>query len=130
MLKANDVLLREDNVPVSLSAMKHETRKVESMSRKVYRHRLLAPGRLGPPELFVDTRCGGLTIDERGNVYLSTVDDRKGILVYAPNRRLLGQIPFPEPTTNAVFAGPDLQQLVVTTFKSIFVLPMSVIGMP
>lgn len=97
--------------------------------RKVYRHRLLAPGQLGPPERFVDTRCGGLTIDERGNVYLSTVDDRKGILVYAPDGRLVGQIPFPEPTTNAVFGGPDRDQLIVTTFKSIFALPMSVKGM-
>lgn len=97
--------------------------------RKVYRHRLLAPGRLGPPELFVDTRCGGLTIDEHGNVYLSTVDDYKGILVYAPDGRRLGQIRFPEATTNAVFAGPDRDQLIVTTFKSLYALPMSVKGM-
>ncbi len=97
--------------------------------RKVYRHRLLAPGQLGPAELFVDTRCGGLTIDEHGNLYLSTVDDYLGILVYAPDGRRLGQIRFPEATTNAVFAGPDRDQLVVTTFKSIYVLPMSVKGM-
>ena len=97
--------------------------------RKVYRHRLLAPGQLGPPELFVDTRCGGLTIDEHGNVYLSTVDDFKGILVHAPDGRRLGQIRFPEATTNAVFAGPGRDQLIVTTFKSLYVLPMSVKGM-
>ena len=97
--------------------------------RKVYRHRLLAPGQLGPPELFVDTRCGGLTIDARGNLYLSTVDDYLGILVYAPDGRLLGQVRFPEATTNAVFAGPDRDQLIVTTFKSIYAIPMSVKGM-
>ena len=89
--------------------------------RKVYRQ-------FGP-QLFVDNRCGVLTNIERGNVHLSTIDDRKGILVYAPDGRPLGQIPFPEPTTNAVFAGPDRAQLIVTTFKSIFALPMSVKGM-
>lgn len=97
--------------------------------RKVYRHRLLAPGKLGHAELFVDTRCGGMTIDQRGNVYLSTVDDYLGILVYTPDGERIGQIRFPEATTNAVFAGPNRDQLIVTTFRSIFTLPMSVKGM-
>ena len=97
--------------------------------RKVYRHRLLAPGKLGPRELFVATRCGGLTIDQHGNLYLSTVDDRKGVLVYAPDGERIGQIPFPDGTTNAVFAGAERDQLIVTTFKSIYALPMSVKGM-
>ena len=90
---------------------------------------MLTPAKLGPAELFVDTRCGGLTIDQHGNVYLSTVDDFKGVLVYAPDGQSLGQIRFPEATTNAVFAGPDRDQLIVTTFKSIYALPMSVKGM-
>ncbi len=96
--------------------------------RKVYRYRLLSPGVLGDKELFVDTRCGGLTVDERGNVYLSTVDDRQGVLVFNASGERIGQIGFPEPTTNAVFAGPDRDQLVVTTFKSLYSLPMKVKG--
>ncbi len=96
--------------------------------RKVYRYRLISPGEIGEKELFVDTRCGGLTVDERGNVYLSTVDDRQGVLVFAPDGGRIGQIHFPEPTTNVVFAGSQRDQLFVTTFKSLYSLPMKVRG--
>jgi len=97
--------------------------------RKVYRYPLLAPGVLGEKELFIDTRCGGLTVDEKGNLYISTVGDLKGILVFDPEGNQIGQIMYPEPTTNAVFAGPNRDQLIVTTFKSLYSLKMKVKGM-
>ncbi len=97
--------------------------------RKVYRYQLLAPGKLGKKELFIDTRCGGLAVDEKGNVYISTVGDHKGILVYNSEGAFLGRIRYPENTTNATFAGPNRDKLIVTTFKSVYALDMNVRGM-
>ena len=85
--------------------------------RKVYRYELLAPGVLGKKELFIDTRCGGLTLDEKGNVYISTVDDYLGVLIYNQNGKKIGQIKFPEGTSNVTFAGPNRDKLIVTTFQ-------------
>ncbi len=97
--------------------------------RKVYRYELLAPGVLGEKELFIDTRCGGLTVDEEGNVYISTVGDHLGVLVFNPEGERIGQIMYPENTTNVVFGGPKRDKLIVTTFKSLYALDMNVKGM-
>ena len=97
--------------------------------RKVYRYPLGTDGVSGDKELFIDKRCGGLTVDEKGNVYISTVDDRNGLEVYNSDGKRLGKIDFGEPTTNATFAGPNRDKLVVTTFRSLFVLDMKVRGM-
>jgi len=97
--------------------------------RKVYRYPLDENGVSGDKELFIDRRCGGLTVDEQGNVYVTTVDDRAGLQVYNSEGKRLGKIDFGEGTTNATFAGPNRDQLVVTTLSSLFVLEMNVRGM-
>ena len=97
--------------------------------RKVFRYALLSPGVLGRKELFIDTRCGGMTVDKRGNVYISTVGDYKGVLVYDSEGKRLGQIIIPEATTSVAFAGPHRDKLIITTFKSIYSLEMNVSGM-
>jgi gluconolactonase len=97
--------------------------------RKVYRYELKSPGVLGKKELFIDTRCGGLTVDEYGNVYISTVGDHGGVLVFDLDGKKLGKIMFPENTTNVTFAGPNRDKLLITTFKSIYSLDMNVKGL-
>ncbi|NKB68971.1 MAG: hypothetical protein GKR89_18035 [Candidatus Latescibacteria bacterium] len=97
--------------------------------RKVYRYELLAPGVLGRKELFIDRMCGGLTLDEHGNVYISTVMDAAGIMIYSPQGKLIGQILIPENTTNVTFAGPAGETLVITTFKSVYTVDLQVRGL-
>ena len=97
--------------------------------RKVYRYGLKAPGVLGPKEVFIPTRCGGMTVDEYGNVYISTVDDYNGVLIFDRHGEPLGQINIPEATTNLTFAGPNRNKLIITTFKSIYSLDMNVKGL-
>lgn len=96
--------------------------------RKVYRYELLAPGVLGKKELFIDTRCGGMAVDELGNLYISSVDDYKGVLVYNSMGMLLGQILIPDAVSNVTFAGPKRDKLIITTFQSVFSLNMDVKG--
>ncbi len=96
--------------------------------RKVYRYELLAPGVLGRREVFIDRMCGGLTLDERGNLYISTVMDGAGVCVYNPEGELMGQILVPECTSNVTFAGRDFRTLIVTTFESVFALDMQAQG--
>jgi gluconolactonase len=93
------------------------------------RYELLAPGVLGKKELFIDTRCGGLTVDELGNVYITTVDDYLGMLVYDSDGNRLGQVMFPEGATNATFGGPENKTLIITTLRSIYSLEMNVRGL-
>ena len=88
-----------------------------------------APGVLGQREIFIDRMCGGLTLDEHGNIYISTVFDGAGILVYNPQGELLGQILIPDCTSNITFAGPDGKTLIITTFNSVYTMDMQVHGL-
>ena len=97
--------------------------------RKVYRYQLLAPGKLGEKELFIDTRCGGMTVDERGNVYISTVNDLKGVMVFDSEGGYIGRINCPEMVSSVTFAGPNRDKLIITTLKSVYSLDMNVRGM-
>ena len=113
---------------IHISADGHWIYMADYVGRKVYRYELIAPGIIGKKELFIDTRCGGMAVDERGNVYISTVDDYRGVLVYSSDGRPLGQIVIPEAATNVTFAGPQRDKLVITTFKSIYALDMHIKG--
>ena len=72
--------------------------------------------------------CGGLALDEEGNLYISTVMDGAGLCVYSPSGTLLGQILVPDCTSNVTFAGKDFKTLIITTFESVYALEMQVRG--
>ena len=96
--------------------------------RKVYRYPLMAPGVLGEGEVFIDRMCGGIALDEHGNLYISTIMDGAGLCVYNPDGELMGQILVPDCTSNVTFAGPDFKTLIITTFESVYALEMQVRG--
>jgi gluconolactonase len=93
---------------------------------KVYRDSMLFPGKLGERSLFVEYRCDGMMVDEYGNIYISTVADGAGILVYIPQGHLISQIHVPEWTSNVTFAGPEGNILVIATAKSVYTIAMQV----
>jgi gluconolactonase len=54
-----------------------------------------------------------LAVDGAGNICIATIPS--GILVIAPDGRLIETLPFPDPfTTNICFGGPDLRTAYVT----------------
>ncbi len=69
----------------------------------------------------------GLTIDTRGNLYL-TKPSLKAIQVVSPEGKTLGLISFPEDPSNCTFGGKDRKTLYVTAQSSLYAVPMDATG--
>ena len=92
---------------------------------KTYRYQIGADGRLSGRQLFVEQGSDGMTIDEKGNVYLTG----NGVTVYNPAGRKIQQIDVPEKwTANVCFGGKDRKTLFITASEGVYVLPMRVRG--
>jgi len=92
---------------------------------KTYRYRIQADGALRERTLFCELGSDGLTIDNRGNIYLTG----KGVSVFDPAGKKIEQIDVPEPwTANVCFGGKDRRMLFITASKGIYGLQMSVHG--
>ncbi len=78
-------------------------------------------------EKFPQRGGDGMTIDSKGNLYL-TVPAASSIQVVDPAGETLGVIPVPKTPTNCAFSGKDLKTLVVTTPSTVYAMPMAVAG--
>lgn len=93
--------------------------------RKTYVYAIQADGSLADRKLFCEMGSDGMTIDERGNVYLTG----KGVTVFDPSGKQIEQIPVPEGwTANVCFGGADRQTLFMTAMDSLYGLKMHVRG--
>ncbi len=92
---------------------------------KIYKYPILQPGRLGAKEFFYEQGADGITLDERGNLYLAG----NGITVIDPNGKKIAHIGIPEPwTANLCFGGRNRDQLFITASNAIYILKMNVKG--
>ena len=92
---------------------------------KTYKYKIGVNGTLSDRELFVTQGSDGMTLDERGNVYLTG----DGVTVYDSSGKKIAHIPVPEKwTANLCFGGKDKKTLFVTASESIYILPMRVKG--
>lgn len=92
---------------------------------KTYRYDIMPDGSLGSKMLFANQGSDGMTIDEKGNIYLSG----KGITVFDPTGKMIQYIPVPgDWTGNLTFGGKDRNVLFITASKAVFVLKMKVKG--
>jgi gluconolactonase len=67
----------------------------------------------------------GMTIDERGNVYLTG----QGVTIFNPSGKQIAHIPIPEKwTANVTFGGSQRSQLFITASEAVYVLDMKVKG--
>ncbi len=69
----------------------------------------------------------GLTVDEKGNLYL-TCPAARLIQVVDPRGKTLCTIPFPEGPANCTFGGPDNKTLYVTARTSLYAVSMPLAG--
>ena len=83
-----------------------------------------ADGTLGEGRLFVEQGSDGMTLDERGNVYL-TGDD---VTIYNPDGNPIGSIAVPEAPANLTFGGEDGMTLFITARTSLYAVDMAVAG--
>jgi gluconolactonase len=90
-------------------------------ANKTYKYSIGPDGQLSGKVLFVAQGSDGMTLDERGNVYLTG----NGVTVYDVAGRKIAYIPVPEKwTANLCFGGRDRKTLFITASEAIYILRM------
>jgi len=91
--------------------------------RKIYRYTIQADGTLADKQLFASQGSDGMTIDDKGNIYLTG----KGIDVYNPAGQKIEHIDIPANwTANVCFGGTNRNLLFITASEKAFTLKMAV----
>ncbi len=81
-------------------------------------------GRLDNQRVFVQQGADGITLDSKGNLYL-TGDD---VTIYNPSGIPIGSIAVPEPPANLAFGGIEGTTLFITARTSLYAIKMMVKG--
>ncbi|MCB0852994.1 MAG: SMP-30/gluconolactonase/LRE family protein [Bacteroidetes bacterium] len=93
--------------------------------RKTYSFKINKDGTLSDRKLFTEMGSDGMTIDSKGNVYLTG----KGVTVFNKKGEQIEHIPIDEGwTANVTFGGKDRQTLFITAMGSVYTLRMKVRG--
>jgi gluconolactonase len=93
-------------------------------ANKTYSYRIAGDGTLSDKQLFAEQGSDGLTLDARGNVYLTG----KGITVYNRRGEKVAEIQVPEGPANLTFGGPNGQTLFITARTSLYSIPTEARG--
>jgi len=92
---------------------------------KTWRYLIGKDGTLSDKKLFAELGSDGMTIDNKGNIYLTG----KGVTVFNPDGDVIEKIPVDESwTANVCFGGRDRRLLFITASKSVYGLKMKVRG--
>lgn len=94
-------------------------------ANKTYSYTINKDGSLANKQLFCELGSDGMTIDQRGDIYLTG----KGVTVFDKTGEQIDHIDVNEPwTANVTFGGKDFKTLFITASKSVYTLRMSVAG--
>ncbi|HVS93256.1 MAG TPA: SMP-30/gluconolactonase/LRE family protein [Mucilaginibacter sp.] len=94
-------------------------------ANKTYRYSIAADGEPVYKTFFVPLGSDGMTLDEKGNVYLTG----NGVTIFNPKGEKIAHIDIPEPwTANLCFAGRNKDELFITASKAIYIQKMTVKG--
>jgi gluconolactonase len=92
---------------------------------KTYKFTIAEDGSLMNRQLFINQGADGITLDSRGNLYLSG----KGVTVYNAAGTKIAYIPVPaEWVANLCFGGKDRRVLFITAGESVYTLRMQASG--
>ena len=92
---------------------------------KTYSYKIEENGDLSKKILFVEMGSDGMTMDEKGNVYLTG----DGVTVFNKEGQKIHHIPIDrEWTANVTFGGKEHKTLFITASNSVFILKMNVKG--
>jgi len=86
---------------------------------KTYSYDINTDGTLSHKNLFVDEGSDGMTIDQNGNIYITT-KDKSQVDVFSGEGKLLKTIEIPEAPTNVCFGGKNRDQLYITAQTSLY----------
>jgi gluconolactonase len=94
-------------------------------AKKTFAYNIQQDGRLTKKRLFCALGSDGMTIDNRGNVYLTG----RGVTVFDKTGRQIENIPVDERwTANVCFGGEDRRTLFITASRGVYGLRMQVHG--
>jgi gluconolactonase len=94
-------------------------------SGKTYVYDILPDGSLSGKKLFTEMGSDGMTIDEKGNIYLTG----KGVTVFNPKGEKIQHIPVEAGwTANVCFGGKDRKTLFITASQNLYAIRMNVKG--
>ena len=92
---------------------------------KTYKYKINADGSLSDRQLFCTQGSDGMTLDEKGNVYLTG----NGVTIYNNKGEKTENIAVPEKwTANLCFSGKKKNILFITASESIYTIEMNVKG--
>lgn len=107
---------------------------IPSMEKQMRAYDVKSPGIIGEGRVFCELQQpegkdnsggDGLTIDTRGNLYITS---GLGIQVFSPDGKHLGTIAFPEQPANVTFGGRNRTTLYVTARTSLYAVETSATG--
>ncbi|MDB4584325.1 SMP-30/gluconolactonase/LRE family protein [Draconibacterium sp.] len=91
---------------------------------KTWKYDIQPDGTLANKTFFAPNGSDGMTIDNKGSVYLTSGK----VWVYSPDGELIEEIEFPEKPANICFGGKKRKTLFVTARKGVYTLIMRVKG--
>ncbi|MRG48576.1 SMP-30/gluconolactonase/LRE family protein [Chitinophaga sp. SYP-B3965] len=92
---------------------------------KIYKYKINKDATLSDAQLFANKGGDGMTVDEKGNVYICG----NGITVFNPKGEEILHIAVPEKwTANLCFGGKDRKTLFITASETVYTLQMKVKG--
>jgi gluconolactonase len=93
--------------------------------KKTWSYRINKDGSLSNKTLFCEMGSDGMTLDVKGNLYLTG----KGVTVFNKKGEQIGNIEVPENwTANVCFGGPDMKSLFITASKGLYLIRIKVKG--
>lgn len=93
--------------------------------KKTYAYGITMEGDLVQKTLVAEMGSDGMTLDNRGNLYLTG----DGVTVYNKDGNKILHIPVPQKwTANVTFGGPGQKTLFITAMNSVYTLDMNVHG--
>jgi len=94
-------------------------------ANKTFMYTINKDGTLSNKKLFAQEGSDGMTIDDRGNIYLTT----SAVSVYNSKGKKIETIKIPEQPANVCFGGKDKQTLFITARTSLYSVRMRVKGL-
>jgi gluconolactonase len=115
MNKPNGIVGTKDGSTLYVSDME---------GKKTWVFKINPDGTLSDRKLFAKIGSDGMTLDEKGNLYLTGA----GVIVLDPQGNKIDYIKVPFQTSNVCFFGPDRDMLFITGSKTIASIKLSVKG--
>ena len=97
----------------------------DMQNNKTYKYQVNDDGSLYNPQVFANQGSEGMTMDNKGNIYLTG----DGVSIYNPQGNKIDYINVPaKRTSNVSFGGKNKNKLYITSSDSIYVMNMDVKG--